>query len=471
MSIDAIANDLGRCLGGFWADVYGDRDQVAQLLEGVAVAANNEQAALGDWTSLLAAATATPAAIVPRYSWTVRLGERDPVKYTHQLGDSTLGGDDVLGDQTTTNVLYPKPDGLIHAPLLVDGPRRPTFALIAGLDYVVNGDRVQFRVDPMTDPRLAAARAGRDEVDLVFVNARFDRRRLDCHYGWVLGCVHADGPNYQRFLAAVWKGLAEGVTPTVIDAALSALMDAPRAENDGEVVRDVVEWTGRPTLIITDQNCYSVVGAAAVVVGDVLKRGRWLGHAVRRDQLGNGPPPGLRLLALGAADTGRDELTVWSDRFVPTRVGEDHDGRTVIEWDLDAGGVDYWSAVDRAALAVSLDLRGPNPPSPPSALTLPTEVNPLDLLCREALIGVDCVQLRVDDAGPGMLRLDLLGRLLDLLPPQCRILVVIHTARLGGSAVAAAADSPRCLATPKTRLGDAAVGGDALVRSPRYRAS
>jgi len=467
--IETTCTDLAACLGDFWSQEYGGRDQVRLFIEGLAAIYANDRAAREDWAALLSLATVKPLATVPYLAWTLRPGANDAAVPARTFGDgTTFGSGAYFGEMTSAGPAYPKPAGLVRAAMLVDAPRRPTIALVDGCDFAIEADRIRFNVDPFDDPRIQALALEDGSVPMFFAGARVDDRRLDLHYGYVMGCDRRSTDTYRRFLMALWHCVAIGASDDALDEALAAIADAPRAEGD-ETVQEVVHQDGRPWLVITERRCYRVPAIDPIVmVGDVLEPGQILGDAIRRSRMGKGVPDGVRFLALGPADTGLDGATAWADEDVATTIAADRRGHTTIEWPLDGNGAAYWQTVDRVALARALDSRGPSAATEPSSVNLPTRINPLDFLCREMLPGADCVRFRVDSFGPDSPGLDLLGRLKACLPPEYRMMVVATLPRLADAATLGEGAAGRVMPMPE-RLVTSALGGDVAPARPRGR--
>lgn len=261
--------------------------------------------------------------------------------------------------------------------------------LVRGLDFEADDDLLTFDADPVTDVS----------------------QRTVWTAGEPVGAVTA------------WYGTA-GTDPAAADAedgtfaalvrAVSEACDAPYALGT-ETVEAVFD-SGSGVRVVTDAHAYRLPdGAGAVVsVGDVLSFGDPLGSTWALTKLGPSKPnvPHLTTPASfhhGATDGG----ITWYDESV-SLVIDTVSSVTRVRFRLGAESQDdldaFWTASHAngvesgTTLALALDTRDA-PATEPTAASLPSVVNPLELVCRELLAGnawllvVDTTALGADALG------------------------------------------------------------------------
>jgi len=347
---------------------------------------------------------------------------------------------------------FPCPLALTAAPLLLtDRIFSPSITLVAGLDYeydAANGQLV-FYTQPFDDSRISSelvytgSEVTDTEITLWMFQPVEDRDLPWYHLGYQLGLRQATSENYRRFLQAYWNGLTNGGSEYVIRQLLSAVVDVPIAETDGEVVEDVVT-DSRNLLVITSDNVYKlhIDDTATVAIGDVLYRGQTLGEAFQAIDLNRGNVPD----SLFAVTLGKEYLApgyldgiTFRNADVPLTV-TDVEGIAKVSFEVGGWPLDiakFWDEVHSRGLAAGqtladlLDTRTIKE-DPPRAGNLPATVNPLEFLAanvlrRHALV----IQAKTAYLGPNRLDYALLRMLRHILPSFSSLLLVFRLSGVG----------------------------------------
>jgi hypothetical protein len=205
--------------------------------------------------------------------------------------------------------------------------------------------------------------------------------------------------------ASVWVGYRPAAGPELVpqDSTFAALVRAIRNTYGGPYALGTetvvaVDGSGSTTVVVTDANAYVLPsGASAVVqVGDTVSFGDPLGDTWTLTRLGPTKPdlPHLTVPASFFQGAVAGGIT-WYNSSVPTVVDTDS-GRTRVRFSLGAESVDifddFWARshangiANGLTLAQALDTRTA-PTTEPVPSTLPANVNPLELVCRELLCG------------------------------------------------------------------------------------
>ena len=326
----------------------------------------------------------------------------------------------------------------------------PSRSLAAGLDFtVVPGGpsgcpSIVFRVDPFADPAwprrtlLGPDGTTADEEMYVWLfDARFDRRYIWTHHGYVLGLDRPSTPAYGRLVATLTDAAAFGSSAAGLAAALSAATGVPLARGAERVEAAYVDSRG-DGVVVTDAAAYRCAGSSPVVAaGDATGGGDALFSALSIHELNRGQVPrNLGALALGPGmllPGFRGELA-FEDRDLPLEWRADAAGRPYAYCRLGGfpGDVDaFWAEVHRRGVAAgrtlgqALDLR-PSPAGQPTAATLPATLNPMRFLAANVLRGRAVVAVvEAGSAGRDAVGLGALPLLRRVVPPGAVLLIVV----------------------------------------------
>lgn len=438
------AQRLLEVVGSFWADTYLGNDLVAGLLH--AKAQHQLQAHL-DFLDLLASISRFTVPVFHVENWTVlvlkesELNDPNLAKF-----DGTYAFDGPLKyDVPVAGPLYawPAPAGLVGANVVMDRISAPTVTYAAGTDFFVSNGAVWFRENPFDSEAVSKGDVfeNGEVVDRVAYlwcyRGRFDWGHTYNQFGYVLGVKMASTRRYRDFVNAVYDGLVEGTSARCVEDLMSAVCDVPLAQGT-EVVKHVLT-DSRGLWVVTDQNAYGFSSAAnaIVAVGDTVNAGDPLTDALRFYDFGRGQvPPDLLAVNLGRGllnPSYARELT-FHNADKPVEVTLDVDAYTEVRFEVGGWPADverFWDETHAngvaagSTLAMALDTRT-NKVDQPTAVALPTSINPVEFLIANVLRGnAFAVVVRPDAFGPDALGMHNARLLRKLIPPQTLCLVVV----------------------------------------------
>jgi hypothetical protein len=451
-------------LGSFWAYTYGGLEQVLAYCGATGALAGQIRSDLAEAAACLARRTVP---VLHRERWRVASLRRSEAHAAPVAFGSAgaLGGGAAFGDRATA-ASWPCPAADVS--LIFNRISAPSRTLVRGIDFAIAGGRLAFRVDPFSDPLLAARDVVDDsgavvdrEVTVWLFGAGDDREHIYTHHGYALGLRMPSSAAYRDVVNAVFDCLVDGSSDLRLRTLLATLAGAPMARSDGTVRHVLTDARG--TVIVTDDAAYRCAPGStpAVAAGDQVRAGDFLSDALRLDDLRSGVvPAGLAALAIGEGvlAPGYYGDIVFADREVPLEVDSGPGRFTRVRWELGGHPQDvdlFWDDVHRRGvargqtLAHLLDVRD-DPSDEPGPASLPATVNPLRFLVGNLLRG-GCLVLRVraaavDRAAPGLAYLHLARA---VMPPHVALLVLIELPPFDDSATMSmvddapdAADSP-----------------------------
>lgn len=430
-------------LGSFWGDYYQGIGLIADVMRARAEGALQTRQDLLEMVQTVDRASIPVYHRVRWYPLVIRQSEVETVILTYADGDS-LG---VSADTTLSNraYTYPLTGGVVDAAAVVTGLTTPEQMWVKGVDFTIGDGTISFRTDPfgadfaVTPEYEDNVIADRTAV-VWLVAADIDRQQVATQFGYVLKLILESGERYKDLVNAVWDADLVGTTRDQLDRILAAACDAPLAQEDGEVVEQVLVETGRQ-LVITDKHVYvgGEEATALVAADDVLTGGDRLFDAFEVIDLSQGIPTAdilaeltLPVEYLKGDYTGGLTFANEETALVVTT----DDDRTRVEFDIDGDSDDvalFWdtihangTAVDATSLAQLLDQRPQPQSTDPDASSLPATINPLQFLVDNILrYGLTVVRLRPASFGPGALASGVLVRVLrTAYPPQGAVLTV-----------------------------------------------
>lgn len=460
------AERLLSLLGSNWSESYRGREQVATYLLGVAREEQQKEQQLREAVDCLSRERVPlyrtdlwypltlkesernrTDASLPVYGEGHRYGQASPPLHYHQA---------VAGAAS----VFPAPAELVQAPLLCNRQTDPSRVLVHGLDFMLEPkrQRLVLRANPFDDPQLPSRTIHRDdgstdrELLLWVFRGQFAAPYLAQHWGYLLGLDDLPASeNLKAFVNALLDAAVRGAAELHFRKALAALVDAPVALAEGEVVQQLAR-DGRHLLVLTDQHAYRCHpdATAVVAVGDVLHEGDFLDDTLTLHQFQRGQvPPQLRGVELGRGWLAAGYLggLSFANQDVPLVV--ESDGvYTKLSWELGGWEGDVRRFFDQLharglanppTLAQLLDQRA-QPSGEPAAANLPATINPLAFVAANVLRNhAFVVQLRAHQQGPAALPLPLVRLLRRLLPPQTGMLLVTE---LAGAGEAVTMDGP-----------------------------
>jgi hypothetical protein len=362
------------------------------------------------------------------------------------------GDDLVYGPQPDTNIVYqfgrsattawefPLPATLVDCCGVVESPVDSTVLLTPGLEFIIpsTGGKIVFAVDPFQDDRFTPYLDddGLLRMRLYLARASWDWSYVAKLYGEVAGINGRSSDRFKELVNAVLDASATGSTHRHLLDVLEAVLDSPLARGDESVVDVSADYLG--PLVLTDKMAYRLPSGStpAVSVGDDLIPGQALSDGVSLTEIQRGVlPTGLQYLAAGngilAAPFG--EL-VFSNEDVPLEVQTGVSGFTRVSFRL--GGwpaavtaffdeVHARGVADGVTLANYLDPRVA-PTTQPTAVNLPSTINPLQFLVSNLLRANICIiNLKPGMLGPDAVGLPALSAIRKVLPPHVAVIVII----------------------------------------------
>lgn len=461
--------DLLRVLGSFWARTFSGREQLRSYTTGIATGAAQIQRNL---LETVAALSRFEVPIFHTENWYPLVLRKSQVNLT-SANNYKFDSDNLqfaLGPAVTFNSLasrdfyaFAAPAQLVDAAHIFDRLLFPTFALIGGVDFLVDTENqvIVFTQNPFDNENVIRSPVYVDdvltdeEITLWAFKADFDYQYVFRQFAYALGIQIRSTENGKEFVNAIFDGLlAGGASAGVFEAALSAVLDVPLVKEDGEIV-EVVEIDGSGLLIVTSKHVYrfSRSALATVTVGQELNAGDRLVDALEIIDLNRGEvPDSLTALAL---DQGLTAACYYSDlifenRDVPLRVNPNHpSGYTYVDFPLAGFPADVKHFFDElhirgisqiqpppecdksrkrrtGTLAHILDRRT-KPVGEPMADDLPANVNPLKFLAANVLRNHTFIAvIRISGLGENHLGLYNIRHIRQLLPPYAGVFLLYN---------------------------------------------
>jgi hypothetical protein len=454
------ASDLDRpqqliaAIGSFWGNVYDGRDFVVDLLQGRAAVVRQAFADLQETASSLSRHTIP---VFHKKDWqrlTIVASQVNNSVINPLLYDAGAAYDSGLqynGALSRSDFAFACPSPLRNCHTIFDAPSTATVSLSLNIDFIldtVNGV-VAFRNNPFTDPRFSPQTvfdgASSDQtLDLWLFSGDYETNQLYLQYGSVLGVQLPSSDAYKQLLNAVFDAMVQGTAMQQIQSFMSAITGIPLAAGTEVVQLVTQDASGR--LVITDQNVYRFGFSATplVTVGQTVTQGQALTDGLQIYELNQGKiPAGLQSLAVGSGvlAEGYYQDLVFQNMTVPTVVTTDANGFTELQFQIGGFPGDvtaFWDSVHAAGLAAGqtladlLDTR-PVKDGQPTAIALPTTINPLQFLISNVLRSNAFVVMFTPSSGnSNAIGFDNLRLLHKILPPQTIMFVVIKLAMAEG---------------------------------------
>lgn len=464
------STDLLRVLGSFWARTFSGREQLRSYTTGIATGAAQIQRNL---LETVAALSRFEVPIFHTENWYPLVLRKSQVNLT-AANNYRFDSDNLqfaVGPAVTFNSLasrdfyaFAAPAQLVDAAHIFDRLLFPTFALIGGVDFLVDTENqvIVFTQNPFDNENVIRSPVYVDdvltdeEITLWAFKADFDYQYVFRQFAYALGIQIKSTENGKEFVNAIFDGLlAGGASAGVFEAALSAVLDVPLVKEDGEIV-EVVEIDGSGLLIVTNKHVYrfSRSALATVTVGQELNAGDRLVDALEIIDLNRGEvPDNLTALAL---DQGLTAACYYSDlifenRDVPLRVNSNHpSGYTYVDFPLAGFPADVRHFFDElhirgisqiqppppecdksqkrrtGTLAHILDRRT-KPIGEPMADDLPANINPLKFLAANVLRNHTFIAvIRISGLGENHLGLYNIRHIRQLLPPYAGVFLLYN---------------------------------------------
>jgi hypothetical protein len=403
-------------LGNFWSDIYVGSLPVASV---VSARGRLSRQGANDVSELLAAC-----------------GRKDvPVYHVQQWYALQL-----LASAKINTATWQLPDDIADTRVITNRLTNPSLTLVRGLDYTIQNKQITFTADPFQNSLVSTKSiytngvATDTECTLWAYMAAHDRSLVYNQYGYAIGLQFPSSAYYHSLVNAYYAAMIDGGTELSTNEVCALAADVPLVLSDGETVEFIIN-DSRYQWVLTDQNAYrlNLSATPTVKVGDVLSVGQPISTTFTIFPLTNAvvpSPADVPFLTLGPGllANGYAGGITFENAVVPTVVDEhDPSNYTKISWSLGGVSLDvtkFWNDTHTAGvaagqtLAMLMDLRAKPLPSQPTAVTLPTTVNPLAFLIQNVLRNNACI-IRLQQAtfGPNALGVSWLESALRQLIP------------------------------------------------------
>lgn len=439
------ATKLLQVVGSFWAETYAGNTLVASLLH--AKAQQQAQAHL-DLLELLAAMSRFNVPLFHRENWTLlEIKESLLNQVNLPVLDGTYDFDGTIYFDTTIATslfVWEAPAQLKNVQVILNSITDSVTTYVSRIGFILEGERLAFKTNPFTQPgvRIETVFDGNTPVDRIAYlwayGGEFEWHTTYKQFGYVLGLQLESSPNYRLAVNAIFDALVYGTSARVIEELFSAICDVPLS-NLAETVTHVIT-DSRSRWIVTPTNAYALNTSAAntPAIGDTLNAGDTLGDAVRFFDFNRGNvPTEIRALALGKGvlAAGYYQELVFENKDTKLIVEENVDGFTKVSFEISGWPLDiekFWEDTHAAGvqvqdtLAMRMDRRT-NKTGQPTAIALPTTINPLKFVVENILRGnAFAVVLRPQAFGPNALGLHIARYLRKIVPPQTLCLLLIQ---------------------------------------------
>lgn len=440
-------NLLAETVGNFFTEIYGGRELVLDFLRGCSMQEKQLEQDASELFDSMGRLTCPPFHTDLWYALDLQESAGQaadllvigPNNTTRVVGAQPGSGIEfVVGGPIDPSWQFPTPSTLLGAAFAQDNPVEPAVCLTSGVHFVLDptNSRIILASNPFQDPRFTPVTdsTGIRHITLHLYAAQWDWQYMQTLYGSVINLPGQASQRYNDFTNAVLDALVMGSSEQTLTRAISAMTDIPLAlasETVQFVTSDSVSQ-----LVITDQNVYRVGSGANIIVtvGQLLTAGQQLTDGVTFYKMNDGvPATGLSQLTLtnellpasiqGPLTFQNQQLpltvTVDTGGFVKVTfplLGQNSDITTFFNL-LHATGV-----ASGKTLANYLDLRT-NPVGQPTALNLPTTVNPMQLLLNVLRYSFVIVVVKQAAMGPNALGLNLRSFLRLITPPHTGLML------------------------------------------------
>jgi hypothetical protein len=426
-------------VGNFWSDLFGQTEQVKSLLS---ARASQDKQISTNFYELLDSISRLKIKPLRKKAWyllTFDTAQRDKTYLnTPRYSQTTANyGGEIFynGVQSLSYTTYPLPINLKNVPILVNRISASSYVAVNNMDYTVQDGAILFVTDPALNPNIVLDDG---KFTLWVFGSDWDERDLYYQFGYVISQEQASTSNYKQFINANYDSMVRGTASRSLDELLEAFTDVPLVKTTGEIVQQIFDFNLK-RWVITDKNVYGYVANSTVLVnvGDVLTQGQSLTDTLRIRDFNRGVVPAdIPALALGKNFTmaGLYQELVFENKSLPTAVYTKDDGYTAFEFPVrgNPGDIEaFWAEVHARGvaadktLAMLLDPRT-NKTEQPTALVLPTTINPLEFLIKYILRNnFLLITLKPSKFGPNALNLNVTYALRRLVLPHIGTVVFI----------------------------------------------
>ena len=432
--------------GDFWKTMYVGADLVADVM--FAIAQEYRQANF-NYRELVAVLSRDTVPLHHVEQWyALRVLESQVIRDSLRYGDDVAyGAGYAYGANITTGVFRVElPKGLVSIPIITS---RITVddvtVLVNGVDFYLSNGFIYFASNPFErafeiEPLADDAGNVTDQSATLWLYAsQWDRTYLYDNYGYMLFAAQATSSAYKGLIAATLDGFTHGTSHKSVADALGYIFSSPVAA--GTEIVEAVITEADSQLVVTDKNVYRGELQAGVlhVAGDVVYEGASLFDTVTFYDLSRGEVPDVPGIALdvGMLPANFSSTLFFPNREVPLVVEEGANGKTKVSFELTGSASDvalffddmHSRAIEQGlnTLAELLDVRGAAAVSQPTAASLPSTVNPCELLVKNVL-RFNCALAKITVISDGISRPELINSsmLRKLIPPWFVLLLYLE---------------------------------------------
>lgn len=457
------ANDLDRpkklldTLGSFWASLYQSREQVLSYVESRAAIEKQSERSMCE---AIAAVSRFDVPIFDKDNWrllTLKESERNDaqtslLKYDDPDVAAFYNGSHLYDRPLERDAsAFPRPSGLVHAPMIFNRITSPSLSLTHGIDFIIDesDDAVVFRTNPFDNPLVATRPIFDDagnqvdrEAALWLFMSDLDFDRVFEQFGYVLGLKLKSSKGFRDVMNAIFDSIVGATAMRQVQLAFEAMTGIKLVQNTVETV-ELVDRDQDNEIVVTDKEVYKFSRGSGVLVtvGDTVTGGDSLTDDLQIIEFNDGDlPASLAALTMGKGFLAAgflDDL-VFENKDVPLEVTEaaDHpSGFTFVKFGLGGFAMDVEKFFDDLhangveegqTLAMLLDQRT-NKTGQPTAFNLPDTINPLQFLVENVLRNnAFVVRVKVSQQLPAGVGLHNVRMLRKIIPPHKAMLLVVE---------------------------------------------
>lgn len=433
--------------GDFWKTMYVGADLVADVMFAMAQEYSQANLNYGELVSVLSRET------VPLYHaeqwYLLRIFESQIVRDSLRYGDDTEYG---AGYKYGSNLIsgafrVPLPAGLASVPVITSKVSMDdTEILTDGVDFYLKNGFIyfssnpferQFDIEPISDDDgVVTDRA----ATLWLYSSKWDRSYLYDNYGYMIFAAQTTSEPYGALIRTTLDSFTDGTAHTTIANALGHIFSAPVVLSSTEIVEAVIDGDDS-RLVVTDKHVYrgELAATALKTAGDVVHKGDSLFDTIIFYDLSRGDVPPVAGIALdvGMLPAAYSSSLFFPNREVPLVVEENVSGKTKVSFELTGNAQDvslFFADMHNRAitgglntLAELLDVRGVNAITQPTAASLPSVINPCELLVKNVL-RFNCAFAKITVISDGISRPELINSsmLRKLIPPWFVLLLYLE---------------------------------------------
>jgi len=441
-------------IGSYWSSTYQGMDFISDILK-----AKSDLTAQ-TWVNFMELIASISRFTVPVFhheNWhPIVIKESELNNFDAFLPEYTTGTTDVYDESGDMEYGKPVPlEGYFSVPIpstlkqvknVLNGIAKPSVVWGDGVDYwMPKAGVLTFKKNPFSDDLFPVKDIFLDDkiVDrecvLWIYSGQWDYDTVYEQFGYALELRLESSDGYLKIVNAILDAFTGATKAKDLQYAWSAITGVPIVLGELETVELVTE-DSRATVVVTDKNVYRFPLGSTVIVatGDKVYAGDSLVDTLQIYEFTRGAvPSSLTGLVMGPGflSMGFFGDITFENSSVAIAVEENVDGYTKVSWPLGGFVEDvtkFWNDVhakgvkEGKTLAMYMDVR-PSPEGQPTALNLPTTINPLEFLCENFLrYNTFLVKINTRRLGKGKLPAIPAASLRKMIPPQTSMIVLVE---------------------------------------------